>query len=149
MTRPCSGADLVLQAGCCNQRATLVIDGERIADVSSATASPGVLHARSTDTSSCPVSSMMHVHGVGGHRRARWVRLRRRRLPGRLPKFRCDRVLPDHGRMRPARLRDVLESVARLRGALIQLWFFLIKALINQPIISDILLSHLVLFHLS
>jgi len=59
-----SGADLVLPGGV-QSRATLVIDGERVADVSSATASP----ASSTPLDGhiiVPGFIDVHVHGVEG-----------------------------------------------------------------------------------
>ena len=110
-----SGADLVLPGGV-QSRATLVIDGERVADVSSATASPA---------SSAPLDGHIivpgfidvHVHGVegidaldGSDATAAIAR--------RLPKFGVTAFCPTTVACGPARLRDVLESVARLHGAI-------------------------------
>jgi len=110
-----SGADLVLPGGV-QSRATLVIDGERIADVSSATASP----ASSTPLDGhiiVPGFIDVHVHGVegidaldGSDATAAIAR--------RLPKFGVTAFCPTTVACGPARLRDVLESVARLRGAI-------------------------------
>ncbi|HTG89396.1 MAG TPA: N-acetylglucosamine-6-phosphate deacetylase [Vicinamibacterales bacterium] len=110
-----SGADLVLPGGV-QSRATLVIDGERIADVSSATASP----ASSTPLDGhiiVPGFIDVHVHGVegidaldGSDATAAIAR--------RLPKFGVTAFCPTTVACGPARLRHVLESVARLRGAI-------------------------------
>ena len=110
-----SGADLVLPGGV-QSRATLVIDGERIADVSSATASP----ASSTPLDGhiiVPGFIDVHVHGVegidaldGSDATAAIAR--------RLPKFGVTAFCPTTVACGPARLRDVLESVARLHGAI-------------------------------
>ena len=110
-----SGADLVLPGGV-QSRATLVIDGERIADVSSATASP----ASSTPLDGhiiVPGFIDVHVHGVegidaldGSDSTAAIAR--------RLPKFGVTAFCPTTVACGPARLRDVLESVARLHGAI-------------------------------
>jgi len=110
-----SGADLVLPGGV-QSRATLVIDGERVADVSSATASP----ASSTPLDGhiiVPGFIDVHVHGVegidaldGSDSTAAIAR--------RLPKFGVTAFCPTTVACGPARLRDVLESVARLRGAI-------------------------------
>ena len=110
-----SGADLVLPGGV-QGRATLVIDGERIADVSSATALP----ASSTPLDGhiiVPGFIDVHVHGVegidaldGSDATAAIAR--------RLPKFGVTAFCPTTVACGPARLRDVLESVAKLRGAI-------------------------------
>ncbi len=109
-----SGADLVLPGGV-QSRATLVIDGERIADVSSATAPP----ASSTPLDGhiiVPGFIDVHVHGIegvdvldGSDATAA--------IASRLPKFGVTAFCPTTVACGPARLRDMLESVARLRGA--------------------------------
>ena len=110
-----SGADLVLPGGV-QSRATLVIDGERIADVSSATASPASF-APLDGHIIVPGFIDVHVHGVegidaldGSDSTAAIAR--------RLPKFGVTAFCPTTVACGPARLRDVLESVARLRGAI-------------------------------
>jgi N-acetylglucosamine-6-phosphate deacetylase len=109
-----SGADLVLPGGV-QSRATLVIDGERIADVSSATAPPA---------SSAPLDGHIivpgfidvHVHGVDGIDALDGSDATAA-IASRLPKFGVTAFCPTTVACGPARLRDVLESVARLRGA--------------------------------
>ena len=110
-----SGADLVLPGGV-QSRATLVIDGERIADVSSATASPASFTPLDGHII-VPGFIDVHVHGVegidaldGSDATAAIAR--------RLPKFGVTAFCPTTVACGPARLRDVLESVARLRGAI-------------------------------
>jgi N-acetylglucosamine-6-phosphate deacetylase len=110
-----SGADLVLPGGV-QSRATLVIDGERIADVSSATAPPA---------SSAPLDGHIivpgfidvHVHGVDGIDALDGSDATAA-IASRLPKFGVTAFCPTTVACGPARLRDVLESVARLRGAI-------------------------------
>jgi len=110
-----SGADLVLPGGV-QSRATLVIDGERIADVSSATASPASFTPLDGHII-VPGFIDVHVHGVegidaldGSDATAAIAR--------RLPKFGVTAFCPTTVACGPARLRHVLESVARLRGAI-------------------------------
>ncbi len=110
-----SGADLVLP-GRVQSRATLVIDGERIADVSSATASP----ASSTPLDGhiiVPGFIDVHVHGVDGIDALDGSDATAA-IASRLPRFGVTAFCPTTVACGPARLRDVLESVARLRGAI-------------------------------
>jgi N-acetylglucosamine-6-phosphate deacetylase len=110
-----SGADLVLPDGV-QSHATLVIDGERIADVSSAEASPG--SSISLDGHIIvPGFIDVHVHGLEGIDT----------LDGpdavgamarRLPKYGVTAFCPTTVACGPGKLREILQSVGSLRGAI-------------------------------
>jgi N-acetylglucosamine-6-phosphate deacetylase len=107
-----AGADLILEAGV-HPRGTLVIDGDRIVEVSGPSGVTGAVDLR--DHIIAPGFIDVHVHGIEGIDSLAGADAIAR-IATRLPRFGVTAFCPTSVACRPAQLRDMLQSVAATRA---------------------------------